>query len=57
LSSKGEIILKTPGWSELKMKDIETAFLFSTILCIGSMMEIRLGSADAEIIKNSMSNK
>lgn len=57
MSSKGEIILKTPGWSELKMKDIETAFLFSTILCIGSMMEIRLGSADAEIIKNSMSNK
>ena len=40
---------------KVKMKGTETAFLFSPILRIGPLMEVRFDSAGVESMKNSMS--
>jgi class 3 adenylate cyclase len=47
-------ISKNTRWSKEVLKGMETSFLMSTILRIGSLMKVGFGSAGVEIIRNNL---
>jgi class 3 adenylate cyclase len=47
-------IIKTTRWTKDVLKGMETSFLMSTILRIGSLMKVGFGSAGVEIIQNNL---
>jgi len=47
-------IAKNSNWSKEVLKGMETSFLMSTILRIGSLMKVGFGSAGVEIIRNNL---
>lgn len=49
-----EHLIKTTGWTREVLKGMETSFLMSTILRIGSLMKVGFGSAGVEIIRNNL---
>lgn len=49
-----DAISKNTRWSKEVLKGMETSFLMSTILRIGSLMKVGFGSAGVEIIRNNL---
>jgi class 3 adenylate cyclase len=49
-----ESITKNTRWTKEVLKGMETSFLMSTILRIGSLMKVGFGSAGVEIIRNNL---
>jgi class 3 adenylate cyclase len=49
-----EKLINNTGWTRDVLKGMETSFLMSTILRIGSLMKVGFGSAGVEIIRNSL---
>jgi class 3 adenylate cyclase len=47
-------IIKKSQWTREVLKGMETSFLMSTILRIGSLMKVGFGSAGVEIIRNNL---
>lgn len=47
-------ITKNTRWTKDVLKGMETSFLMSTILRIGSLMKVGFGSAGVEIIRNNL---
>ncbi|KAL3916282.1 MAG: hypothetical protein SGILL_005246 [Bacillariaceae sp.] len=47
-------IVKKSQWTREVLKGMETSFLMSTILRIGSLMKVGFGSAGVEIIRNNL---
>ena len=47
-------ITKNTHWTKEVLKGMETSFLMSTILRIGSLMKVGFGSAGVEIIRNNL---
>lgn len=47
-------LTKNTRWTKEVLKGMETSFLMSTILRIGSLMKVGFGSAGVEIIRNSL---
>jgi class 3 adenylate cyclase len=47
-------IVKNSQWTREVLKGMETSFLMSTILRIGSLMKVGFGSAGVEIIRNNL---
>ena len=47
-------ITKNTRWTKEILKGMETSFLMSTILRIGSLMKVGFGSAGVEIIRNNL---
>lgn len=47
-------IIKNTRWTKDVLKGMETSFLMSTILRIGSLMKVGFGSAGVEIIRNNL---
>jgi class 3 adenylate cyclase len=47
-------IIKNTRWTKDVLKGMETSFLMSTILRIGSLMKVGFGSAGVEIIQNNL---
>lgn len=47
-------IIKNTRWTKEVLKGMETSFLMSTILRIGSLMKVGFGSAGVEIIRNNL---
>lgn len=47
-------LIKTTGWTREVLRGMETSFLMSTILRIGSLMKVGFGSAGVEIIRNNL---
>ncbi|GKY97177.1 hypothetical protein MPSEU_000676100 [Mayamaea pseudoterrestris] len=47
-------ITKNTRWTKEVLKGMETSFLMSTILRIGSLMKVGFGSAGVEIIRNNL---
>lgn len=47
-------LTKNSRWTKEVLKGMETSFLMSTILRIGSLMKVGFGSAGVEIIRNSL---
>ena len=47
-------ITKNTKWTKEILKGMETSFLMSTILRIGSLMKVGFGSAGVEIIRNNL---
>jgi class 3 adenylate cyclase len=52
--SEEDEITKNTRWSKDVLKGMETSFLMSTILRIGSLMKVGFGSAGVEIIRNNL---
>jgi class 3 adenylate cyclase len=52
--SEEDEISKNTRWSKEVLKGMETSFLMSTILRIGSLMKVGFGSAGVEIIRNNL---
>lgn len=52
--SEEDQIVKRSQWSREVLKGMETSFLMSTILRIGSLMKVGFGSAGVEIIRNNL---
>ncbi|KAG7368758.1 PAS domain containing protein [Nitzschia inconspicua] len=52
--SQEEDIIKNTRWTKEVLKGMETSFLMSTILRIGSLMKVGFGSAGVEIIRNNL---
>eukprot|EP00934_Nitzschia_sp_Nitz4_P007161 Nitzschia sp. Nitz4//scaffold179_size51476//16556//19732//NITZ4_006924-RA/size51476-processed-gene-0.3-mRNA-1//1//CDS//3329539210//7151//frame0 len=51
---EGEDVFKNTKWTSEVLKGMETSFLMSTILRIGSLMKVGFGSAGVEIIQKSL---
>ena len=49
-----DMITKNTNWTQEVLKGMETSFLMSTILRIGSLMKVGFGSAGVEIIRNNL---
>jgi len=49
-----EAIFKKSQWTKEVLKGMETSFLMSTILRIGSLMKVGFGSAGVEIIRHNL---
>jgi hypothetical protein len=49
-----DAIVKRSQWTREILKGMETSFLMSTILRIGSLMKVGFGSAGVEIIRNNL---
>jgi class 3 adenylate cyclase len=49
-----DVIVKNSQWTREVLKGMETSFLMSTILRIGSLMKVGFGSAGVEIIRNNL---
>lgn len=49
-----DTITKNTRWTKEVLKGMETSFLMSTILRIGSLMKVGFGSAGVEIIRNNL---
>jgi class 3 adenylate cyclase len=49
-----ENLINTTGWTREVLRGMETSFLMSTILRIGSLMKVGFGSAGVEIIRNNL---
>jgi class 3 adenylate cyclase len=49
-----DAITKNTRWTKEVLKGMETSFLMSTILRIGSLMKVGFGSAGVEIIRNNL---
>ena len=49
-----EDLIETTGWTREVLQGMETSFLMSTILRIGSLMKVGFGSAGVEIIRNNL---
>jgi hypothetical protein len=47
-------LIKNTRWTKEVLKGMETSFLMSTILRIGSLMKVGFGSAGVEIIRNNL---
>jgi class 3 adenylate cyclase len=47
-------IIKNTRWTKEVLRGMETSFLMSTILRIGSLMKVGFGSAGVEIIRNNL---
>ncbi len=47
-------LIKNTGWTREVLRGMETSFLMSTILRIGSLMKVGFGSAGVEIIRNNL---
>lgn len=47
-------LINNTGWTREVLKGMETSFLMSTILRIGSLMKVGFGSAGVEIIRNNL---
>jgi class 3 adenylate cyclase len=47
-------LVKNSQWTKDVLKGMETSFLMSTILRIGSLMKVGFGSAGVEIIRNNL---
>lgn len=52
--SEEDDIIKNTRWTKEVLKGMETSFLMSTILRIGSLMKVGFGSAGVEIIRNNL---
>jgi class 3 adenylate cyclase len=50
-------LTKNTRWSKEVLKGMETSFLMSTILRIGSLMKVGFGSAGVEIIRKNLEKK
>lgn len=50
-------LTKNTRWTKEVLKGMETSFLMSTILRIGSLMKVGFGSAGVEIIRKSLEKK
>ena len=53
-SAEEDEITKNTHWTKEVLKGMETSFLMSTILRIGSLMKVGFGSAGVEIIRNNL---
>ena len=51
---EGDRIARKSQWTSEVLKGMETSFLMSTILRIGSLMKVGFGSAGVEIIRNNL---
>ena len=49
-----DALVKKSQWTKEVLKGMETSFLMSTILRIGSLMKVGFGSAGVEIIRNNL---
>jgi class 3 adenylate cyclase len=49
-----DALIKNTRWTKEVLKGMETSFLMSTILRIGSLMKVGFGSAGVEIIRNNL---
>lgn len=49
-----DALIKKSRWTKEVLKGMETSFLMSTILRIGSLMRVGFGSAGVEIIRNNL---
>lgn len=49
-----DALVKNSQWTKEVLKGMETSFLMSTILRIGSLMKVGFGSAGVEIIRNNL---
>jgi class 3 adenylate cyclase len=49
-----DALIKNTRWTREVLKGMETSFLMSTILRIGSLMKVGFGSAGVEIIRNNL---
>ncbi|KAL3941785.1 MAG: hypothetical protein SGBAC_003901 [Bacillariaceae sp.] len=49
-----EALIQGTRWTKEVLRGMETSFLMSTILRIGSLMKVGFGSAGAEIIRNNL---
>ena len=52
--SEEDQITRNTHWTKEVLKGMETSFLMSTILRIGSLMKVGFGSAGVEIIRNNL---
>eukprot|EP00546_Thalassionema_frauenfeldii_P004269 CAMPEP_0178907882 /NCGR_PEP_ID=MMETSP0786-20121207/7615_1 /TAXON_ID=186022 /ORGANISM="Thalassionema frauenfeldii, Strain CCMP 1798" /LENGTH=823 /DNA_ID=CAMNT_0020579725 /DNA_START=877 /DNA_END=3348 /DNA_ORIENTATION=+ len=52
--SEDDELTKNTRWTKEVLKGMETSFLMSTILRIGSLMKVGFGSAGVEIIRSSL---
>lgn len=51
------VLTKNTRWTKEVLKGMETSFLMSTILRIGSLMKVGFGSAGVEIIRKNLEKK
>ena len=49
-----DTVTKNTNWTKEVLRGMETSFLMSTILRIGSLMKVGFGSAGVEIIRNNL---
>ncbi|CAB9517744.1 whole genome shotgun sequence [Seminavis robusta] len=52
-----DVLTKNTRWTKEVLKGMETSFLMSTILRIGSLMKVGFGSAGVEIIRQNLQRK
>jgi class 3 adenylate cyclase len=52
-----DVLTKNTLWTKEMLKGMETSFLMSTILRIGSLMKVGFGSAGVEIIRQNLQKK
>lgn len=52
-----DVLTKNTRWTKEVLKGMETSFLMSTILRIGSLMKVGFGSAGVEIIRQNLQKK
>lgn len=52
-----DVLTKNTRWTKEVLKGMETSFLMSTILRIGSLMKVGFGSAGVEIIRENLQKK
>ena len=52
-----DVLTKNTRWTKENLKGMETSFLMSTILRIGSLMKVGFGSAGVEIIRQNLQKK
>lgn len=52
-----DILTKNTRWTKEVLKGMETSFLMSTILRIGSLMKVGFGSAGVEIIRQNLQKR
>jgi len=55
--SEEDELTKNTRWTQEVLKGMETSFLMSTILRIGSLMKVGFGSAGVEIIRKNLEKK
>ena len=55
--SEEDVLTKNTRWTKENLKGMETSFLMSTILRIGSLMKVGFGSAGVEIIRQNLQKK